>query len=486
MNRLWVRLTLAFALVILVAVGAIAILINQAAGLRFREYITRSGMMTSGSGMEQLAAYYLREGSWEGVESLLAGGVVIGRPMGNPWQGREWFPGMVRGRLDAVLADVRGRVVFDSAGKDTGRQLGSAELDNALPITDPSDGQVIGYLLIALPRPEMLGTLEQRFLARLRSVLVVAGALAVGLGLIVGAILSHNLTAPLRRLTGAARAVAGRDFSQRVEERGSAEIVEVAHAFNEMTSALQEAETLRQNLMADVAHELRTPLTVLQGNLRALLDDVYPLEKSEVAQLYEETRLLSRLVEDLRELALAEAGQLRLNLRPTDLAQVIEATVSTFALVAEEKGISLDMQVAEGLPMVQADSDRLAQVLRNLLGNALRHTPAGGHIRVSGSRFQVSRDGEPETFNLEPGTPGFGEWVIVAVEDSGEGIPPEDLPHIFDRFWRADRSRSRETGGSGLGLTIARQLVQAQGGRIGVQSELGHGSRFWFTLPVVS
>ncbi|MBC8448777.1 MAG: HAMP domain-containing protein [Chloroflexi bacterium] len=468
MNRLWVRLTLAFALVILVAVGAIAILINQATGVRFREYVTRSGMMASGSGMEQLAAYYQREGSWEGVESLLAEGVLIGRsmggPWGGPWQDRGGSPGMAGGRLDAVLADVSGKVVFDSAGKGRGRRLSSAELDNALPITEPDGGQVVGYLLIALPQPEMLGTLEQSFLDRLRSVLIAGGALAVGLGLIVGAILSHGLTAPLRRLTKAAQSVAAGDFSQKVEVSGSAEIVEVAHAFNEMTSALQEAETLRQNLMADVAHELRTPLTVLQGNLQALLDDVYPLDKAEVANLYDETRLLSRLVEDLRELALAEAGQLRLNLRPTDAAPVIEATASTFALVAEDKEISLDVQVADSLPAVQADPDRLAQVLRNLLGNALRHTPAGGQIAISAQSAAGS--------------------VHFAVADTGEGIPPDDLPHIFDRFWRAGRSRSRETGGSGLGLTIARQLVQAQGGRIGVESEPGRGSRFWFTLPL--
>lgn len=453
MNRLWVRLTLAFALVVLVAVMAVALLTNWRADSQFRQYLTHSRIMAQGGLAEELAAYHQRHHSWDGVDALLEGGLLMPEVQG---KGRGMGP--MRGGPRMMLADADGQVVHGEVGE----RLSERERASAVPIM--ADGVVVGYLLLPTPRSVVIGPLEQDFLGRLRYFLIVGAAVAGGLGLLLGLLFSRSLTAPLRRLTKAARSVATGDFSQRVEERGSAEIVEVAKAFNEMTAALEEAETLRQNLMADVAHELRTPLTVLQGNLQALLDDVYPLEKVEVAQLYDETRLLSRLVEDLRELALAEAGQLRLNLRPTDAAQVARTTAATFALVAEDKGVSLDVQIADSLPSVVADPDRLAQVLRNLLSNALRHTPPGSRISISARATDAT--------------------VEIAVADTGEGIRPEDLPHVFDRFWRADRSRARGTGGSGLGLTIAKQLVQAQGGEIGVQSEPGCGSRFWFALPV--
>jgi len=463
LNKLWVRLTLAFTLVILVAVGAIAWLTHQTTGAEFRQYITHRGMMASGSGMEELAAYYQREGSWEGVESLLAEGVLISGPMRVLVPGMEYRPGIVRGRLDVLLTDADGKVVFDSGGKDTGKRLSPRERDRALPITGSDGEQVIGHLLIALPRPEALGALEQRFLNRLQSMLVVGAVLAVGLGLIAGAILSRSLTAPLQRLAAAARAVAAHDFSRQVEVQGSAEVAKVARAFNEMTAALEEGEKLRQNLMADVAHELRTPLSVLQGNLRAILDDVYPLEKAEIARLYDETRLLSRLVNDLRELAQAEAGQLGFNLQTTNVAEVLRSTVTSFEPAAESKAIHLTAEVTDDLPSVMADPDRLAQVLRNLLTNALRHTPDGGWVAVSAA--------------------AAGDAVEIAVADSGEGIATKDLPHVFDRFWRPDRSRSRAEGGAGLGLAIARSLVEAHGGHIWVESTPGQGARFAFRLP---
>jgi two-component system OmpR family sensor kinase/two-component system sensor histidine kinase BaeS len=270
--------------------------------------------------------------------------------------------------------------------------------------------------------------------------------------------------------------VANRDFSRRVEVEGSTEIAEVARAFNEMTVALERSERQRQSMVADVAHELRSPLSVIQGNLQAILDDVYSLDKAEITRLYDETRLLSRLVDDLRELALADAGQLQLDLQPVDATAIIQTTVEGLAMAAEAQGVSLTAETGTEVPLVRADADRLAQVLRNLLVNGLRHTPAGGTVTVTAQASESALE--------------------LAVADTGEGIAAEDLPHVFDRFWRADpartrlaRSRSADNearwyAGSGLGLSIAQSLVEAQGGRIWVESEPGQGSVFRFTVPL--
>ena len=252
-----------------------------------------------------------------------------------------------------------------------------------------------------------------------------------------------------------------------------------------MAANLEQAEQLRRNLMADVAHELRTPLTVIQGNLQALLDGVYPLERGEIATIYDETRLLSRLVADLRDLAQAEAGQLKLTMQPVDLSAVLMQTAASFAPVAEAQGTTLVVAASaapastEAAPAdtpsalwVLADPDRLAQVLRNLLSNALRHTPQGGEVRV-------------DVQNDFRGLPRPRRSVCVSIQDTGPGIPPGDLPHVFDRFWsRAHGAggRTPANAGSGLGLAITKYLVEAQGGEIGVESQVGEGTRFWFTL----
>jgi signal transduction histidine kinase len=244
-------------------------------------------------------------------------------------------------------------------------------------------------------------------------------------------------------------------------------MVEVAKAFNTMAARLEEAETLRRNLVADVAHELRTPLSVLQGNLRAILDDVYPLEKNEIARLYTQTRLLSRLVNDLHELAQAEAGQLSLNRLPTDLVQLVRETVEVYESIAEDVGVTLTVAIDEPLPTVLADAARLTQVLHNLLANALRHTPAGGTVTVALTHSD----------NL----------VRLAVEDSGDGISAAHLPYVFDRFYRTDRARTRDTGGVGLGLAIVRAIAVAHGGQASAASlGSGQGSSFIVVLPVAA
>lgn len=244
---------------------------------------------------------------------------------------------------------------------------------------------------------------------------------------------------------------------------GSRELVTLAHAFNTMAGDLQRAEEQRANLMADVSHELRTPLTALEGNLRAALDRVYALDEAEIADLYGQTRHLIRLVNDLRELALAEARQLPLHKQPTDLRTLVDETVRVFAPLAEEQGVHLEQQI-EDLPTLQVDAARIRQVLHNLLANALRHTPAGGRVTVIG---------RPDH-----------DAVYLAVLDTGAGLDADQIPLVFDRFYRGDRSRSRDTGGTGLGLAIVKAIIEAHDGRVVATSHgVDQGSSFALYLP---
>jgi two-component system OmpR family sensor kinase/two-component system sensor histidine kinase BaeS len=454
MNRLWVRLSIAFVFVAVISALAVALLATPAAGSQFRQYVARRDLLSQTGILEDLAAYYQANGSWIGVESVLA--QSTGRGQG-------------RGRPPLLLADAAGSIVYDERNVRAGTALSAGERDGALPLE--VKGATVGFLSLGAPGRGALAANEQDYLDQLQRTLLIAAVVAAGLGIVVGVAISRTVSRPLAQLARAARAFAAHNWEQRVKAGGAEEVAEVAFAFNDMADALQQAETLRRNLMADVAHELRTPLTVLQGNLRAMLDGVYPLERGEIATLYDETRLLNRLVDDLRELALVEAGQLKLNLQPIDLASIIRSTVTNFMPVAEERSIQLDAKIDRAVD-VCADPDRVAQVLRNLIANALWHTPPQGHIIV-------------ETQSGDRG------WR-VSVTDTGEGIAPEDLPHVFDRFYRAERSRPRsptsfrsaqDRGGSGLGLAIARSLVEAMGGQIGVESSLARGSRFWFILP---
>jgi two-component system OmpR family sensor kinase/two-component system sensor histidine kinase BaeS len=284
----------------------------------------------------------------------------------------------------------------------------------------------------------------------------------------------RGIATPLAGVMAAADAVAEGDLSVRVPEGGPGEFSRLARSFNRMVQELERSDQQRRNLTADVAHELRTPLHIIQGNLEGVLDGVYDPTPEHVEATLDETRLLARLVEDLRTLSLAEAGQLPLHLEEIDLCELLADARTSFSGQAEARGVSL-VATLRGVdvedparppcPALTADLGRLDQILGNLLSNALRHTPDGGTVAL---RADASADG-----------------VRIEVSDTGEGIPAEDLPYIFDRFWRGDRGRSRSGsgGGSGLGLAITRQLVRAHGGRISVESRPGQGTTFTVELP---
>jgi signal transduction histidine kinase len=254
------------------------------------------------------------------------------------------------------------------------------------------------------------------------------------------------------------------DYSTRVAEHGPREVRALVRAFNAMTERLQLNEIQRRNLLADVTHELRTPLTVIQGNLEGLLDGVYPRDEAHLEAILEDTRVLARLIDDLRTLSLAESGALQLHREPTDLSVLASETMTSFKAQAEAASVALRVAMPDDMPLLELDPVRLREVLANLISNALCYTPAGGSVQLMGQ------------LNLPD------QKVTLSVSDTGSGIAPQDLPHIFDRFYKAGNSR-----GTGLGLAIAKNVITAHGGEISAQSDglPGHGTTIRFTLPLI-
>jgi two-component system sensor histidine kinase BaeS len=291
-----------------------------------------------------------------------------------------------------------------------------------------------------------------------------SGLLAVGGGILLIGLLSRRILAPVQSLTVAAQQLGKGDLKQRVSDEAPGEIGQLARTFNVMAENLEKAEQQRRSLVADVAHELRTPLSNIQGYLEAVKDGLMQPDEKTVDTIYQQVVHVVQLVEDLRVLAMAESGTLRLQQEAGSLNELLNQTADAFRPRAEAKGVDLSVQVPPDLPDVPMDRTRIAQVVANLLENALFHTPEGGSVTLSAQNGNSA--------------------VTVAVNDTGSGISSEDLDLVFERFYRVDPSRARSTGGTGLGLTIAKKLIEAHGGSIGVESSVGLGSRFFFRLPL--
>ena len=300
--------------------------------------------------------------------------------------------------------------------------------------------------------------------------LLLAALAASTAAVVAGLFITRQIIAPIRALSQASRRIAAGRYNERVKLKGENpndmdELGQLAQDFNHMAENLEQTEALRRQLIGDVSHELRTPLTAIKGSMEALIDGVLPAEPETFEQIYQEADRLQRLVNDLQELSQVEAGAFKLDLQPLLLSDLLKTAKTRLDRQYAEKGVSLEINVPVDLPEIMADADRLSQVLFNLVGNALQYTPSGGQVTVAARRL--------------------GDEVLVSVQDTGIGIAAEHLPHVFNRFYRADRSRARVSGGSGIGLTIAKQLVETHSGRIWVESPgEGQGSTFTFTLPV--
>lgn len=327
------------------------------------------------------------------------------------------------------------------------------------------------YIIEFEDRPRGIG-IGENFRMAMNDALIYAGLAAFAAGGLASLLLSRRLMAPVRSMMLASQRIAEGDYSKRVPTTsnsiisGQDELEQLAHSFNRMAEKLEQTELIRMQLIADVSHELRTPLTAIKGSMEGLIDGVLPAERSTYDNVYREADRLQRLVEDLQELSRVESGGIKLNLKPVNMAAIIQTAVERTQTAYKTKKISLESELENKLPRILADEDRMLQVMINLLSNALHFSPVKGRVIIHANK--VKND------------------LVVSVADNGIGMRAEDMEHIFERFYRADKSRSRqEGGGSGIGLTIAKSLVNAHGGRIWVESEgKGKGSTFYFSLPI--
>jgi signal transduction histidine kinase len=432
----------------------VAWIARQGAVGEIRAFMYRGGMYGSEGLAGEIEDYYQERGTWVGVEALLQ---TTGHGQG---MGQGGGAGMMGQRLR--IADSNGVIVADSASSSPSGKITRSEQDSAIELQ--VDGAVVGYLLAEGGMG--YNRVDELFLVnRLNRAALIAGLIAAGVALFLAVILAYSLLRPVRDLTAAAKNLAQGDLSQRVPVHGDDELAQLGRDFNQMADALQQAGAVRRAMTADIAHELRTPLAVQRANLEALQDGVYALTPENLQPILEQNLLLSRLVDDLRTLALADAGQLTLERVDTDFPALVGRVVERFQPQAAAQQVMLNYAPLQRVvPDLQLDPLRIEQVLNNLLSNALRYTPAGGQVTL--------------TLKTE------GNRVHLELQDSGGGVPEEALPHVFERFYRADRSRTRTEGGSGLGLAIARQLARAHGGDLTAANSAQGGAVFTLILPL--
>jgi signal transduction histidine kinase len=446
MRSLSTRLILAFAITSLVGIGLAALFVRQLVNDQFDDFVLEQRRTEF---VAAIGDYYATNGGWAGITPAIL------------FRGDHHEGGQDDGpHITFALADQNGTIVLSPNPLDRGRQASADELAAGTPVT--VDGAQIGTAMLVGPAPG-LSPAEQRYLARTDLALGSAALFGLAIALALGWLLARLITRPVRDLTTATNALAAGELGAQVPVRSSDELGLLARQFNTMSSDLQRATELRRRMTADIAHDLRTPLTVIGGYLEALRDESLRPTPARFAAMHDETQVLLRLVEDLHTLSLADAGELTLRRQEVEPAPLLTRVAQTYRDAATAQGVHLLVESLPGVPTLYADGEQLLRVLGNLVSNALRYTSAGGRITL--------------------GAACDGEQVALTVADTGEGIAAEHLPNIFERFYRADSSRTVETGGSGLGLAIVRSIVEAHGGIVAVASEPGAGTTFSCRLP---
>jgi len=455
MRSISTKLILAFLSIGIVSVAIIFITARWNTRAEFIKFLSDQNQTNV---ITQLTQYHLANGTWVEVNTIFV------QPQGGYSPNDNHRPPQ-----PFTLADENGVVIFSEGKYKPGDTLSEADRGIGTPITE--NGRVIGiYVPLRMPfegRPR-----ELEFIERTNLTLFYGALIGAVLALFLGIIISRTLTRPIRELTRATHAISEGDLSQQVQVRTNDELGELAQAFNKMSTELSRSVNARKQMTADIAHELRTPLSLILGHAEAVHDGVLPPTRENFEIIREEATRLEQLVNDLRTLSLADAGELTISLQVIEPERLINEVASLYQYETQKKNISLDVEIASPLPAIEVDPGRITQVLTNILDNATRHTPEGGRITLSAQQT--------------------GDQVQIAVQDSGPGVPAENIERIFERFYRTDSSRQRDgaaPGGSGLGLAIAKSIIQAHGGQLSAVSDIvavgeaGNGLRVIISLP---
>ena len=468
MNRLSIttRLILSFLTIIILTLVLFIVVTNRVVYNRFADLVIRSGTNFSKRVVPILEQYYQANGSWDGVENLVfdtPGNREGGFGRFRQENGNMIMPGLMITAQDERFLLIDGdEIIFDT--NPDGIFINNPE--NITKFGSPVivNGKQVGTFLVA----SMMGILNESqniYLAKVNRTLIWVGAIAILLVFLVAIWQSKSIIQPLREMAVASRLLAKGDYNQRVQVQRNDELGDLSNAFNLMATELEQQASLRKQLMADVAHELRTPLSVLRIDLESMEDGLMEASPENVRSLQSEVSYLSNLVDDLRMLSMADAGDIRFEKSPVELNSLVRDMVERQQFAARDRKINLITSLLEKEIYVFGDSQRLSQVLVNLLSNAIQHTPPDNQIFIT--------------------TEMSDKNAIVKVKNLGAWIPGDELERIFDRFYRLDRSRNRNQGGSGLGLSIARSLIEAHGGQIWAESEEGQSTTFTFKLPII-
>lgn len=445
MRSLVVKLSLAFLVVSLIGIALVAFFAGRVSANEFNNY---ADAQSDSILLSQLVNYYEINGSWNDLNRI---GLGPNSDSERPF----------------LVVDTTGNVVLGGLGQAMGSRVPRGWLNRGVSIE--VGNEQVGQLIF--PETRMRGSHMMQvpprndFSARVNQAIFWASLGATAVSLVLGVVLARSLTRPIQEITQATQAVAQGNLAQQVPVRSDDELGRLATSFNQMSADLAQSRDLRRQMTADIAHDLRTPLSLILGHAEALSDGVLPPTPETFDVIHDEARRLNRLVEDLRLLSLAEAGELALAIRPVSPGSLLERAIVAHAPAAQQKGIALTLEAAPNLPEVPVDPDRMAQVLDNLLANALRYTPENGRIHLVASQTPTA--------------------VQLKVQDSGPGMAAAELAHVFDRFYRGDKSRQRHEGGSGLGLAIAKSIVESHNGRIRAESAPGQGATFILELPKV-